>query len=348
MATSNRRFVQRNVRLECGKVLTEVETAYLTRGELAANGRNAILITHGYTSGPDMIAEGSDTAEGSWSDIVGPGRPVDTDRFYVVCPNALGSSFGSTNAASIDPSSGRPYGSTFPDITMGDIVSGQRALLDSLGVTHLAAVIGPSFGGAQVFQWGVDYPGAMDALVPVLAAPAMPQANVAELEAKLAADPSWHGGDYYDDVNGMVEHLSAMRVGTLTAYGIETVLAERFPDAGQRTQEIRRLARTWAETFDANSLLILLKAIARFDVTNRLDRIRAPVLYVLSRSDRMFPPTLAPEVMAQLESEGVDARYFEIASEHGHIAASTDAFRWAPVLRAFIAETSARAARGRS
>ncbi len=339
MADRAGHFVQRQFALECGSVLPEVTTAYLTRGALASDRRNAVLVTHGYTSGPDMITDGADSAEGSWAAIVGPGRPVDTDRYFVVCPNALGSSFGSTNAASVDPTTGSPFGSRFPSITIGDIVACQHALLEHLGVAHLAAVIGPSFGGAQVFQWGVDYPDQMDALVAVLSAPALPQANVAALEARLARHPDWNGGDYYGN-GSMADLLTAMRIETLTTYGIDAVLAQRLPDPAQRAAELHRLAREWAETFDANSMLILLKAMARFDVTGRLDRIRAPLLYVLSRTDRMFPPALAPQVMAQLERAGVDARYFEIDSAYGHFASGIDAAKWAPALRDFLAGTA--------
>ena len=113
----------------------------------------------------------------SWADLIGPGRAIDTDRWFVVCANAVGSSYGSTNAASTNPATGRPWGSAFPEIRIADIVAVQKALLDHLGVRHLAAVTGHSFGGAQVYQWGVDHPHFMDALVPVIATPAMPGAD---------------------------------------------------------------------------------------------------------------------------------------------------------------------------
>src|SRR6478672_1876852 len=130
--------------LQHGGVLPAVRLAYASRGRLAPDGRNAILVTHGYTSGPQMIAPGVTSAEGAWSTLIGPGAPLDTDRYFVLCSNMLGSSFGSTNAASIDPRTGRPYGAAFPRITVADIVRAQRRLLDGLGVRHLRAVIGPS------------------------------------------------------------------------------------------------------------------------------------------------------------------------------------------------------------
>ena len=155
---SIKRFVQHNVRLACGAVLPEVTTAYLTRGQLAHDRRNAILVNHGYTGGPDMIEPHSELVDGSWSALIGPGRAIDTDRYFVICPNALGSSYGSTNASSIDPQTGQPYGSQFPDIAMSDIVAGQRALVEHLGITRLHAVVGHSFGGAQVFSGATTIP----------------------------------------------------------------------------------------------------------------------------------------------------------------------------------------------
>src|SRR4051794_35085424 len=142
-------FTFNDFRTTGGEILPEGTPAYATRGTLAADGRNAILITHGYTSGPRMIEPGVASSEGAWSTLVGPGAPIDTDRYFVVCSNMLGSSYGSTNAASIDPRTGRPYGSRFPKITVTDIVTAQKRLLGQLGVTHLRAVVGPSMVGSK-------------------------------------------------------------------------------------------------------------------------------------------------------------------------------------------------------
>ena len=130
-------FYIRDFRLESGRVMPAVTIAYRTLGSLAANRDNAVLVTHGNTSGPQMIEPGGSTGEGSWKDLVGPGKAIDTDRFFVICPNMLGSSYGSTNAASIDPATGKPYGPRFPDITVGDIVATQRALLAHFGIARL-------------------------------------------------------------------------------------------------------------------------------------------------------------------------------------------------------------------
>jgi homoserine O-acetyltransferase len=251
-----------------------------------------------------------------------------------VSPNALGSSFGSTNAASVNPMTGKPYGSRLPEITVKDIVAGQRSLLEHLGIRRLVAVIGPSFGGAQVFQWGVDYPDDVAALIAVLTAPSM-RGNPAEVAARLASAPQWQGGDYYE-TGGMDSVLEEMRINSLLRFGIDSVLEPRIPDQADRARELRRLARDWAKQFDANSLLILMKAMASFNVVDRLQRIRAPLLYVLSRSDSLFPPSLAPQILQQLKDAGVRAQYFEIDSDYGHFASSVDAAKWTPTLREFL------------
>jgi homoserine O-acetyltransferase len=183
-------------------VLPEVTISYRTLGTLAADRSNAVLITHGNTSGPQMIDPGGSTGEGSWNEIVGPGKAVDTNRFFAICPNMLGSSYGSTNGASIDPGTGKPYGQHFPDITVSDIVGTQRLLIDQLGIKKLFAIVGPSYGGFQAFQWAVNYPDMMKGIAPVVTSPLVPrersEGNVARLLGALSKDPNWNGGDYYD------------------------------------------------------------------------------------------------------------------------------------------------------
>jgi homoserine O-acetyltransferase len=325
-------FTFADFRLRNDEVLPEITIAYSTRGHLAPDGRNAVLVTHGYTSGHSMIESGAGSSEGSWSTLVGPGAPIDTERCFVVCSNMLGSSYGSTNAASRDPRTSRPYGSRFPHITVTDIVTAQRHLLQHLGVKHLHAVVGPSYGGFQAFQWAVTFPDDMDGIVPVVSSPrAQSRDRVAALLARFERDTNWHGGDYYD-TPGMGETMQALRVETLKRYGMDASDAE-----------IKRLASIWAKEFDANSLLILGRAMESYDVTPELKRIRVPVLYVLSRTDELFPPGLAPGVMASLREAGVEASYFEIDSERGHLASGADAAKWARALREFMDRLSLRA-----
>ena len=329
-------FTFHDFRTTGGEILPEINLAYMTRGTLAPDGRNAVLITHGYTSGDGMIEPGQGSSEGSWTTLVGPGAPIDTDRHYVVCSNMLGSSYGSTNAASIDPRTGKRYGSKFPRITVEDIVTAQKRLLDGLGVKHLRAVVGPSYGGFQAFQWSVTFPDFMDGIVPVVTSPKPPNSDrIAGLLKWFEPDPNWNGGDYYD-TGGVKQTLTALRVDTLTRYGLLNSLTARFGDKAAADAELHRIAAAWADVFDANSLFILGRAMETYDVSTRFDRIKVPVMYVLSRTDALFPPSLAPEVMAGLKQAGVDATYFEIDSENGHLASGADAGKWAPPLRDFM------------
>jgi homoserine O-acetyltransferase/O-succinyltransferase len=333
-------FLIRDFRLQNGAVMPEAKIAYETYGRLAANGRNAVLVTHGYTS--SHHAAGHNPANGNqpgwWDGLIGPGKAIDTDRLFVVASNMLGSSYGSTNGASIDPRNGGPYGSSFPAITVRDIVGAQKALLDSLGVRHLVAVAGPSYGGYQAFQWAVAYPEMMDAIAAIVTAPRSQNAEktLAELEARFATDPEWHGGDYYGH-GGAKAVLTQMRFETLMRYGYSEQLAGRFPDRAEREQAIRQLAADWARNWDANSLVILRRATVGFDTVKDFAKIRARVLYVLCRTDVLFPPTLAPGVMKDLAAAGVDARYFELDSDLGHSASGPEHAKWSPVLRDFLA-----------
>ena len=334
-----RTFVIRDFRLKSGIVMPAVTIAYRTLGVLAPDRGNVVLVTHGNTSGPQMIEPGGSTGEGSWNAIVGPGKAVDTNRFFAICPNMLGSSYGSTNAASIDPVTGRPYGPRFPDITVSDIVATQRALLDHLGIGRLVAIVGPSYGGFQAFQWAVDYPDMMKGIAPIVTSPLVPrersEGGVERLLAALSKDPNWNGGDYYDR-GGVQETMTGMRIATLKTYGIEARLKDTMSDPAEIEAAIRREASAWAGGFDANSLIILAKALRGFDVTAQFGRIKSKVLYVLSRTDKLFPPEIAPGVMQGLKAAGVDADYFLLDSDYGHSASGLDAHKWTPRLKQFM------------
>ena len=335
-----KKFTTKDFKLQSGAVLPEMTIAYETYGKLAPDGRNAVLLTHGFTSSHHMAGRTTaNGAEGSWDGLVGPGKAIDTDRLYVVSSNMLGSSYGSTDPASTNPATGKPYGPDFPDITLVDIVGAQKALLDGLGVKHLVAVAGPSFGGYQTYQWGVTYPDMMDGIVPVVSAPkgSGGEASVKALIDTLAKDPNWNGGRYYDK-GGVTAILTEMRVATLKRYGIDEQLAAQFPDKAAREAEIRKRAETWSKVFDGNSLVTLRKASVRFDAEKDLSKIKAKVLYVLSRTDKVFPPkVLAEPVMAKLKAAGVTADYYEIDSDFGHSASGLDAAKWAPRLKTFMA-----------
>src|ERR1700689_5427959 len=192
-------FSTGNFSLQSGEVLPELKLVYETYGTLAPDGRNAILVAHGFTSSQHAAGLDAKGEAGWWDGLIGPGKAIDTNKYFVVSSNVLGSSYGSTAPRSIDPKTGQPYGPDFPDCSVVDIVTAERALLDSLGVKHLVAVAGPSFGGYQTFQWGVTFPDAMSGLVPVVTSPDAPDGErvVKNLEEQLAKAPGWNGGRYY-------------------------------------------------------------------------------------------------------------------------------------------------------
>jgi homoserine O-acetyltransferase len=332
----DRFFTLRDFRLANGAVMPEATIVYETYGRLAPHGKNAVLITHGYTGSHHAAGRNpaNNSQPGSWDGLIGPGKAIDTDKLFVVASNMLGSSYGSTNAASINPSTGEPYGPDFPVIAVRDIVAAQKALLDSLDVRHLVAVAGPSYGGYQAYQWAVACPDFMDAIVPVNTAPwasANTDKQLAEVTARLASDPEWHGGRYYG-IGGAKTALTEIRIETLKRYGIDANLTPRYPDPVEREAVIRTQATNWAKNWDANSLIILRRALLGFDTRPDFAKI-----YVLCRTDALFPPKIAPAVIEALHRAGVEARFFELDSDLGHSSSGPKHAKWSPVLREFLA-----------
>ena len=255
----DRFFTLRDFPLTNGAVMPEATIAYETYGRLAPHGRNAVLVTHGFTGSHHAAGRNPANGDqpGSWDGLIGPGKAIDTDRLFVVASNMLGSSYGSTNAASINPETGKPYGPDFPAIAISDIVRAQKNLLQSLGVEHLVAVAGPSYGGYQSFQWAVAYPDFMDAIVPVNTAPwasVNTDKQLAEVTARLEADPDWQGGRYHGTGRAPVATLTQIRIDTLTRYGTAANLARRYPDPKEAEAALREMAENWARNWDAHSL----------------------------------------------------------------------------------------------
>ncbi len=330
-------FEIKNFELELGATLAPLVLAYETYGALNSAADNAILLCHGYTSNPHAAG---DTA-GWWHNLIGPGRAIDTERYFVVCSNMIGSAFGSTGPASIDPATGVPFGPNFPDITTRDMVRAQGLLLDHLGIGQLAAVVGFSYGGYLTFQWGVSEPERMRALVPVATwnRSRGGQESIREIEDYFAQCPGWNGGDYYDGEpdGGVLVTLAKQRVETLRGYGVDRALLDQLGSEEAATAELEDRGRKWAAQFDANALIVLRKAAVRFNAWDSAADTRAPVLYVLSNTDKRFPAgELAEPTMAHLKASGVDASYVEIDSPYGHLAPTEDWQKWAGALEAFL------------
>lgn len=321
--------------LQSGRVLPEVEVAYVTHGTLDADGRNAILVTHGFTSGPSMLASDHPTAEGSWAPLLGPGQPLDTDRYFIVCSNMLGSAFGTTGPRSIDPATGRPYGPGFPSITVSDIVGVQHRLLQDLGVKHLHAVLGPSYGGFQSLQWALDHADMVDGIGVLMSGLRSPAGLGAESSrAKFADSPEWHGGWYYEH-GGMYGTLMAMRRQTLASYGLERLYAERYANPADRAAAMERACDSWASQFDPNSMVVLAGAAEHFDLRDRVAQLHQRLLFVVCTTDVIFPPDA--ETRRLLQQVPGPKRYLELESPYGHMASGIEWRRLVPELQWLLA-----------
>jgi homoserine O-acetyltransferase/O-succinyltransferase len=324
--------------LSSSERLDDVIVAYACYGTLSADGRNGILVTHGYTASHQMLAHGTGVAEGSWAPLIGPGKPLDTDRYFIVCSNMLGSAYGTTGPGSVDPRSGRPYGSDFPDITLADIVEVQHRLLQQLGVRHLRAVVGPSFGGFQALQWALDHPEAVDNIGVVLSGPWMGRTEHTSLEPLLellASDPNWNGGRYTPG-DAMVETLERLRLSTASLYGLDAVLKARGFDSSEIAVRARGMAAAWAREFNAHSLVLLLKAALAFDARPRLEEVRADVLYVIANTDVLFPPDPAMQEAMRRTRGRRPMRYVEMNTDFGHMASGAAHALWSSELRELL------------
>lgn len=309
-------------RLQSGVVLPDVQLAYVQHGQLNAAGDNAILVTHGYTSGPSMLSPTHHTAEGSWAPLLGPGGPLDTDRYAVFCINMLGSSFGSTGPATERAPGQAVWGADFPALCMADIVGSQHALLQQLGVRHLRAVLGPSYGGWQALQWALQFPERVDAIGAVVSGLRHPQGLSAQGQrARLAASDEWHGGQYRAH-GGMVRTLFNIRWQTMQDYGLDRLYAERYADPAERHARMQAQCQQWAERFDPMSLVVLAHAAEQFDVRAQLAQLRCKLWFAVCSTDKIFPPD--PETTALLSALHIPVRQQLIDSPYGHMASGIE------------------------
>ncbi len=331
---------------ELGGSLREVTLAYEAWGELNEAADNAVLLVHALTG--DSHAAGGPSEEhrrgGWWEPVVGPGLPVDTEKYFVVCSNVLGGCSGSTGPASIEPGTRRPYGMRFPVVTIRDVVRAQKRLLDSLGVRKLALVAGGSIGGQQALEWAVEFPDFVDRAVPVAATGALgPQGiGMSELGRRaIMADPDWQGGDYYGTGKSPDGGLAIARMAGMMTYQSAAGQWDRFgrrpagrpalyPEFGGRFEVESYLhyqGRELTGRFDANSYLYLSRAMDLYDVAygyeseeEAFSRIRAEVLFVGITSDWLFPAAEVRDTVEKAKTAGADAHYAEIDTKSGHDA----------------------------
>jgi homoserine O-acetyltransferase len=349
--------------LEGGGLLPAVTVAYETWGTLAPDRDNAVLVCHALT-GDSHAAGGLDPGHptpGWWDGVVGPGKAIDTDRWFVVCVNMLGGCQGSTGPASPHPDDKRPWGARFPVVSIRDTVRTQAAVADRLGVRRWRAVVGGSMGGMQVLEWGVMYPDRVAGLLPIATAAAASAQQIGWWSAgrrAIRTDPRWRGGDYYDAEAGDGPHegLGTARMISMITFRSDDVFNERFgrepvePIDGfslwQRFQVERYLEHhgdKLVRRFDANSYLILTKAMDLHDLgrgRNGVDaafaRIRCPVLSVGISSDILYPPHQAREIHRLAAGAGVPAAYAEVDSPHGHDAFLIETDQVGGIVRRFL------------
>ncbi len=336
--------------LQHGGQLAPVTLAYETWGTLNAAGDNAILVTHALTGNSHAhdAQYPEDTRHAWWNPLIGPGRVFDTSRYFVICSNVLGSCYGSTGPASIDPRTQCPYGMRFPVITIQDMVRAQRKLIEYLGVRHLAMVAGGSIGGQQALEWAVAYPECVDQVVVVAATAAISAQAIAFNEVArqaIMADPAWCCGDYLPG-QGPASGLAIARMLAMITYQSEEAMQMRFartmlqqsavpsptcyPDLAGRFDVENYLyhqGETLAQRFDANSYLYLSRAMDLYDVSegyasleHALRRVRSKLLCVGIRSDFLFPPAHVRWLADKVCASGGDAKYVELDSPHGHDA----------------------------
>ncbi|HEX5847589.1 MAG TPA: homoserine O-acetyltransferase [Rubrobacter sp.] len=331
---------------ELGGYLPDVTLAYETWGELNEAADNAVLLVHALTGDSHAAGGPNETHRrgGWWDPMVGPGRPIDTNEYFVVCSNVLGGCSGSTGPASVDPESGRPYGMRFPVVTIRDMVRAQKRLLDALGIRRLALVAGGSIGGQQALEWAVEFPDFVEKAVPVAATGALGPQGVGMSEMgrrAIMADPDWQEGDYYGTGRSPNEGLAIARMAGMMTYQSAPGQWERFsrrpasrpaiyPEFGGRFEiesYLHYQGRDLTGRFDANSYLYLSKAMDLYDVASgyrtgeeAYSRIRAEVLFVGITSDWLFPAAEVIETSEKAKNAGARAGYAEIDTLSGHDA----------------------------
>lgn len=357
--------------LQSGASLRGYSLAYETYGTLNADRSNAVLICHALNASHHVagVYPGQDRSEGWWDSMIGPAKPVDTDRFFVIGVNNLGSCFGSTGPMHVNPDTGRVYGADFPVVTVEDWVHAQARLLDALGIETLAAVMGGSLGGMQALSWTLQYPQRVRHAVVVASAPNLNAENIAFNEVArraIVTDPDFHGGHFYQ--HGVVPKRGlriARMIGHIT-YLSDDVMNEKFGrqlreglDLKYSTQDIefqiesylRYQGDKFSEYFDANTYLLITRALDYFDPARRHDGNLARALAVATArfllvsfsTDWRFSPKRSREIVKALLDNGRDVSYAEIDAPHGHDAFLLEDPRYLAVVRSYFERIAAEA-----
>ncbi len=358
------------LRLESGRELPAYDLIYETYGELNAARSNAILVCHALSS--DHHAAGyhseDDRKPGWWEACIGPGKPIDTDRFFVVCCNNLGGCKGSTGPMSVNPETGKPWGPDFPVVTVGDWVASQARLADVLGIEQWAAVVGGSLGGMQALQWAIDYPERLRHALVIAASPKLTAQNIAFNEVArqaIMSDPDFHAGHYYEHgtiprrglmIARMLGHITYLSDDSMRAkFGRELregKLNFGFDVEFQVESYLRYQGQSFVERFDANTYLLMTKALDYFDPASRhggdlsaaLAPVRARMLVVSFTSDWRFSPQRSREIVKALLDGDKEVSYAEIEATQGHDAFLMPIEKYLDVFHAYMGNVAAECA----
>ncbi len=350
------------LKLDSGIALSPFQIAYKTYGQLNADKSNAVMICHALTGDQHAASVHPVTKKnGWWETLIGPGRPIDTERYFVICANVVGGCLGSSGPSSTNPQTGKPWGLEFPVITIRDMVRAQAMLLDHLGIEKLFAVAGGSMGGMQVLEWAVSYPQRVFAVLPIACSTRHSAQNIAFHEVgrqAVMADPEWRGGRYLIEGTNPRRGLAVARMGAHITYLSDAALHRKF---GRKFQDrtnptfsfdadfevesyLRHQGISFVERFDANSYLYLTRAMDYFDIAADHDGVLSnafkdsPVRFcVISfTSDWLFPTADSRAIVHALNAAGARVSFAEIKTDKGHDAFLLDEPELFGIVRGFL------------
>ena len=370
IATSQLMQFPEELALTSGAVLRDYHLAYETYGTLNANKSNAVLVCHALNASHHVAGmyAGQPKSEGWWDNMIGPGKSVDTERFFVIGINNPGSCFGSTGPMDVNPATGEVYGADFPVLTVEDWVNAQALLLDRLGITRLAAVMGGSLGGMQALSWTLQYPKRVRHAIVVASAPNLSAENIAFNEVArraIATDPDFHGGNYYRHgvipqrglrIARMIGHITYLSDDVMNAkFGrelreaVDGVARSSYHYSTQDVESqiesyLRHQGDKFSSYFDANTYLLITRALDYFDparthggkLTQALAVTQAKFLLVSFSTDWRFAPARSRELVHALLENRRDVSYAEIDAPHGHDAFLLDDARYMSVVRSYF------------
>jgi homoserine O-acetyltransferase/O-succinyltransferase len=332
--------------LDCGRSLAPFEIAYQTYGTLNAERTNAVLVCHALTGDQHVANLHPMTGKpGWWETIIGPGKPVDTEQYFVICSNVIGGCMGSTGPASLDPATGKPYGLDFPVITIDDMVRAQARLIDHLGIADLFCVIGGSMGGMQVLEWCASFGDRVFSAVPIATAPRHSSQNIAFHEVgrqAVMADPEWRGGRYLEEGANPSKGLAVARMAAHITYLSDDALHRKFGRNLQNRDKVtfgfdadfqvesylRYQGISFVDRFDANSYLYITRAMDYFDLAddcggvlaNAFTGTKTRFCLVSFTSDWLYPTRESRAIVQALNAVAANVSFVEIESDKGHDA----------------------------